>query len=308
MKTLILKKHLNFKRRISKKMFRLFKNVYQFLFIKKQEKKKILFIIGCQRSGTTLLTEIFENDIKVKVYGESSKLSSIDKYKLKLDSLILVKREIDKNNVRNIVCKPLVETQNIEKLLNYFNDSKGLWVYRDYKDVASSNLNKFGIRNGINNLRAVINKESNNWRSELVSLNTLNVVRKYYSEDMIPHDAAALFWYVRNVLFFELNLQENKRIRMCKYNDFVIDPLRHMKDIYSFTKFEFNNENITSKAKVHSLSIGKGQKVMLSHEINALCENLMNRLDAVYKKQNSLREFSDNLKLEDSLYKEHSYC
>jgi hypothetical protein len=47
---------------------------------------------------------------------------------------------------------------------------------------------------------------------------------------------------------------------------------------------------------------------MLSQEINALCENLMKRLDAAYKKQNSPRELSDNLKLEDSLYKEHSYC
>ena len=60
-------------------------------------------------------------------------------------------------------------SQNILKLLNYFSNPKAIFMYRNYKDVVNSNLNHFGIDNGINDLRPIHNNENNNWRSEYVS-------------------------------------------------------------------------------------------------------------------------------------------
>jgi hypothetical protein len=41
-------------------------------------------------------------------------------------------------------------------------------MFRNYESVASSNLKVFGINNGINDLKPIINDDKNNWRSEKV--------------------------------------------------------------------------------------------------------------------------------------------
>ena len=172
-------------------MYKIVKEIYQLLKLRSSHKKTVLFIVGCQRSGTSLTIQIFDRDLNTKVYEELSKLSSNDlRNKIRLNPLESVKKVVDKNKVPLIVSKPLVETQNSLKLLNYFQGSKALWMYRHYKDVASSNLTLFGIENGINNLRPIVENDSQNWRSENVPENVRKVVFDHFSEDMNPYDAA----------------------------------------------------------------------------------------------------------------------
>ena len=45
----------------------LLKNIYQF-FKNSEDSKQIAFILGCQRSGTTLMEEIFQKDFNTKIY------------------------------------------------------------------------------------------------------------------------------------------------------------------------------------------------------------------------------------------------
>ena len=145
--------------------------------------KKILFIVGCQRSGTTMMSEVFELDLRAKVYGEFSKLSSEDYLGIRLNPLSSVEKVVKKQRAPLIVLKPLVESQNLTKLLSFFPGSKALWMYRHYKDVARSNLNKFGESNGIKDLRPIILNEDRNWRSEFVPDTVRHEVAKYFSED-----------------------------------------------------------------------------------------------------------------------------
>jgi hypothetical protein len=267
--------------RISLSLFRAGKRIYQLFKGRDDRRKTILFITGCQRSGTSLALRIFERDLNTKIYGEFSKLSSDDlQNKIRLNPLSSMKEVIDRDKVSLVVLKPLVETQNLLKLLNYFQGSKVLWMYRQYKDVAFSNLACFGIRTGIKNLRPIVENESRNWRAENISGNTRRIVLNHFSEDMNPYDAAALFWFVRNNLFFELNLDDNPNVIMCRYVDLVTSPLRIMKGIYEFIGNDFPGEKIITQ--VHSSSVGKGKSVTLSAPIDLLCMNLLNRLDEVY--------------------------
>lgn len=135
--------------KIEEKLFLKKKKVQQSL-IPAVKEKRILFIIGCQRSGTTMMQKVFEKDLKSKVYGEFSRLSYWDPEKIRLNPMDQLKREFGKVSPPLIVLKPLVETQNIDELLGYFPESKALWMYRNYKDVAASNLINFGQKNGIN--------------------------------------------------------------------------------------------------------------------------------------------------------------
>lgn len=253
------------------------KKLLYYLPLENIHDKSILFIIGCQRSGTTLLTEIFDRDWKTKVFGE---FSSISDY-LRLKPLNEVKRIIGEQKAPLIIAKPLVETQNITELLDYFPNAKALWVFRNYKAVTLSDLRLFGIDNGIKNLTPIADNDVRDWRAEKVSPAVKKIVHKYYAPDMNVRDAGALFWYARNALFFEQRLDANPNIKMLKYEDFVHEPSRFMAGIYKWIGGEFPGDQIVDKA--HSRSVFKGSSIELSPEIIKLCDSMLSNLEQAYR-------------------------
>src|SRR5688572_27379096 len=192
---------------VSTRMFHAGKSAYQAVWpLRAIEPKRILFIFGCQRSGTTLMQDILDRDFNSKVYGEFSAITrSRGKVRnIRLRTAEEVKAIFERDRVGFIVARPLAETQNARKLLEYFPEAKAVFVYRHYRAVASSNLKLFGETNGINNLRPIVNGDSSNWRAEDVMPETRSIVTTRFREGMNPYDAAALFWYVRNRFFFDL--------------------------------------------------------------------------------------------------------
>ena len=276
-------------RRLKRGLFHVRKGLYHRLAMSRQRDKTILFILGCQRSGTNMTQDIFTRDLRTRTYGEFSKLSSQDKrHKIRLNSPDEVKKAIQKDRPSLIVLKPIVESQNTADILAQFDNAKVLWVFRRYKDVASSNLKNFGVRNGINNLRPIVEQAEGNWRSEKVPAGVREIVLKYFSDQMNPHDAAALFWYVRNHFFFSQDLQSNPRVLMCKYEDLVTDPRRITEEIYDFLGQPQPDEKVF--AATHPRSLGKGKDIDLSQPILDLCDEMWQRLDSVYQAQQRARQ------------------
>lgn len=284
------KKQKRLNKKLSNNLLRLSKEIRQFSknpLGKTEELPRLLLIIGCQRSGTTLMTQIFEKDWEVQVYPEHSRLSNQDKLdKLRLNPLLEVKDTLSRSRFPLVVLKPLVETQNAQELLRFFQDARALWMFRHYADVANSNLNRFGLHNGIRNLSYIAYNNDSNWRSERVSEAVQDLVDRYFSEDMNPFDAAALFWYIRNSYFFDQQLVAHPRVMMLRYNDLTANPVETMKQIYTHVGQPFPGQQIVSD--VHSRSVGKGQTIDLSPEIEDLCEGMLSRLDQVYQLQKNL--------------------
>lgn len=244
--------------------------------------QNILFIVGCQRSGTTMMLHVFEQDLNTQCFAERSRLTSNDTARgIRLNSLNLIKRELSKVKAPLIVIKPLVESQNTPKLLDYFADSRAVWMFRNYKDVALSNIKQFGIDSGLSNLRPIIDNDRNNWRAEFVPEHVRATVSRYFSEDMSPYDAAALFWFVRNSLYFDLKLDEDPRVILCRYEDFVLEPEKHMRAIYQQVGQEYPATGIASI--VHSNSVKKGKDIEFSPEVEAIVRELQGKLEDVYK-------------------------
>lgn len=230
------------------------------------------------------MSDIFHRDLDAKSYGEYSNLTSQDKVEgLRLNPLDSVCKELDKSKTPLTVIKPLVESQNAVRLLESFSGSYVLWVYRNYRDVAQSNINKFGILNGINDLRPIVDNEPNNWRSEKVSESTREIVSTFFSEKMNPPDAHLLCWYARNVLFFEQSLKSHKNVIICRYEDLAVDPSKVVKAIYDRTGQKYPGDSIVSGT--HSSSVGKGCDLVISPEVEELCTHLLGRLDAAFYAQ-----------------------
>lgn len=246
--------------------------------------QSILFIVGCQRSGTSMIMDVLNRDLNTKCFGEFSPLTSNDPVgKIRLNPLESVKKEFSRIRAPFIVIKPLVETQNTPELLSYFDNSTALWMFRGYKDVAASNIKYFGVDNGINDLRPIVNNEPNNWRSENVSEHVRETISKYFSGDMNPHDAAVLFWFARNSIYFDRELDKNPRVMLCLYEDLVLDPEQYVRRIYQKVGQPYPRINITTE--VHSNSRKKGKDIEVSPEIEQLAQDLQGKLEAAYRRQ-----------------------
>lgn len=245
------------------------------------EGQQILFIVGCQRSGTSMITKIFENDMDTRVFYEFSSLSSQDKIKgLRLNALDDVAMQIKRSKSPLVISKPLVESQRIDSILESFPTAKAMWMYRHYTDVVSSNLKRWGPQNGISDIRYIALEDKANWRSEGASPEVTRVIKNYFSEKMNPHDAAALFWYARNALFFDLSLSYHCNVALCKYEELVKQPDIIMTRLYQYLDRPYPGAQITQM--VSGSSVGKGRNVDLSPEIESLCADMLVKLDEAY--------------------------
>jgi hypothetical protein len=260
-------------------LFYVYKRLRQFLVYRSSVEKVVCPIFACQRSGTSLMLRVFFWDMDNVVYREGSVLSSDDPLRLRLNPWPQVVQKIRSDRAPLVILKPIVESQNASRFLEEFPEARSIWLYRHYLDVVASNLRKFGERNGIDDIRPIAQDSPDNWRSEKVSDYTRSVIREHFSEEMSIYDAAALFWFARNQLFFDQNLDTNPRVLPVRYRDFVNEADHTMHKIYEFLQRPYPGDHILRE--VHGLSVGKGSDVVLSPEIESLCEDMLARLDAV---------------------------
>jgi hypothetical protein len=248
--------------------------------------KRLVFIFACQRAGTTMLTHCFRRDRRSKVYGEDGLAGTA----LRLKPYEEIEQIVARERATLLIAKPVVESQHATKLLDHFSNARAIWMYRDYRDVADSSLRRFGTESTIRNLRPVVDLwngkprrgspgDGYSWASEGVSRDTQAIVARYFAEDMPTHDAKALFWYVRNVLFFEQELDLHPRVMLCRYEDLVTHPSVVMRTVYSFLQVQYPGDHIVET--VHSASIGVGSSLDIEPRIRHLCDELLQRLDQV---------------------------
>ena len=239
------------------------------------ERHSILAVLGCQRSGTSVMSRVFFRDLDVVVFREKSVLTGGAeglRY-LPFDEL---NAYLAKQRAPFIVFKMLVESQRARDFLDTVDGARVVWLFRNYRDIVNSNLTKFGIRNGIDDLRPIVNEEEGNWRSEACSDATRNTIRKYFSESMNPRDAAALFWYARNRLYFEQELFRDNRVMLMEYENFVRNPASTMRQMYELCDRPYPGDYLV--AEVATGSISKGRNIDLSPEVDELCNDMLTRL------------------------------
>jgi hypothetical protein len=239
---------------------------------------KLLFIFGCQRSGTTLLSRIFERDWFAKSFREVSSVNrDNEEYRIRLKALPEVRDIVERRPSRLTVLKPLVESQRAIEILEFFPGSKALWIYRNYRDVAASNITRFGLNNGIDDMRQLLAGSRENWRSEYVPPDVYKTLEEYFSESMNPYDAAVLFWYARNSLYFDLGLDKNPDVMLCRYESLVQNPEIVVPAIYDFANCRFPGPSIIRQ--IHSRSVKKGHSIEVTPAMVELADEMLTRLN-----------------------------
>ena len=243
----------------------------------------VVFLFGCQRSGTFMTAGIFGGDDRARVYNERSIISFRGEKRLRLNPLPGVRRHLARNRPKLSVLRPLVESQRALELLEYFPVARAFWIYRNHQDVLASNLAKFGASNANRDLGPLMRGDLRNWRAEGVDPETARLVRDLHRRYPDPMSAAALFWYLRNALFFSQALDRHARVLLIKYEDLVADPGQVVRRMYGFIGWPFPGEHVI--AHVNGRSVGRGQGSVPRREVDALCKALGSRLESIYRAQ-----------------------
>jgi len=258
------------------KYHRLRREVYQRMLCSRSTPKCILLIMGCQRSGTTMIGNVLAKDLRSAVLQEHSCITR-DK-SLRLKPYNEVNLIIQSLRAPLVVAKPLVECQWTPELLDHIAGSRALWMFRNYRDVVRSNVKRFNSQ--LEGLRMAISGSPPSWRNERLSPETRRILRQHFIEDMRREDAAALGWYARNVLFFESGLDRRDDVLLCKYEHLVSRPDATIDGIYRFMELAPPRRRVSGD--IDSRSVGLGDDVQIKEPVRKLCDELWDRLNHCY--------------------------
>jgi hypothetical protein len=183
--------------------------------------RRVVLIFGCQRSGTTMLQQTFldrswrvlileEHDRRLVGPGPGPEETSWQEY-----STVL--RRIHRLPFEVVAAKPLVESASATALMDVAGAVKAVWMLRHYSQVARSNVSRFGMDNPYRDLQPIRSGDALDWRHRGTTEETVETVTALLSRRLTPFDAAALFWWTRNQLYFDQRLWEDDRIRVLRY-------------------------------------------------------------------------------------------
>jgi hypothetical protein len=200
-----------------------------------------------------------------------------------------VKRLVQKSDEPIVVFKPVLDSQHTDRLLDIDPNAKAIWVYRDYRDVVSSSVKKwqgdqkdimYGIAEGIRRDP----KHHQYAIADRMSDQTVNLVKNLCNSGMSPEDGAALLWYVRNLIYFELGLEKDQRVLLVRYEDLVTRPQQYFPRIFHFIGCYFDQEYVSD---IFDSSVRKNAGPAINNEVELLCREMVQRLDQQYSLQMS---------------------
>ena len=245
--------------------------------------KRLLFIFGVQRSGTSVTFHNLSRLFGVKGYGEFSDLTALGDEKLRFSSYRRVKNIINKNLEPFIINKPLVESQVADIVLKNFDYSIGIWMYRDYRDVVNSFHKKFGESIGRHHIDFIINGDLNNWRSERVPEKFQKLAIDINKKGLTNHDCTSLYWYIRNSLYFEYQFYNISNLKLVSYEVFVQNPSHFITKICNLWGYTYKID--PTKLTFNTNSINRDTLPNIHPEIKELCQDLSIRLNKEFKNQ-----------------------
>lgn len=245
-------------------------------FVKLGNPTVVIWIFGCQRSGTTFLEKIFRHDLDSEVFGEFSELTIAERKTVLRKPEELVKI-VSSKNAKYAVIRPLFESDRALALMDLFPNSVGVWMFRNCEAVVNSMVNKWDDK-FFSISKKVESDQNNFWRLEKVLQPLINEI----SHEKL-NDVYAKYWVIRNTIPLEKKLIEDPRILFLEYNQLAMNPKESIKTVLNHTKKINIWKGFKSNARTDS--INKNLDLKLASDITTKTSFLYQKLHGVSKKQ-----------------------
>jgi Sulfotransferase family len=238
-----------------------------------------VLLVGLQRSGTNMVVRGFERAPEFEVFNENHH-AAFDRFRLRPDPVI--RRLVEQSRHPYVLLKPLCDSHRTAELLDDLGTrlpARALWVYRSVDGRARSAVAKFGDAN----LRALRELAAggarDRWEAQRLSPESLALIASFDWAAMRPLEAAALFWYVRNRLYFELGLADRADVLLVSYDAMVADPEAEMRRLCAFLDFSYDRRLI---AHIAPREAAGAPPLDIDPRIRARCEELTAQLEAAH--------------------------
>jgi hypothetical protein len=237
------------------------------------------FLVGVQRSGTNMVVRGLESSPSVEVHNENDR-AAFDRYELR--DIAVVRRIVLRSRAQVVLFKPLCDSHRTVELLDCLGSPmppRAIWAFRSYEQRVRSALAKFGA----NNLQILTDiaagEGMHRWQARGITADTMALIRSFDWATMDPASAAALFWYVRNQLFFDQGLQDRPDVVAVSYDRLISDPRHVLEPVVNVLGLRWDDRFV---AHIDSRSAGRANEPLDIHpRVREVCDELQERLERV---------------------------
>jgi hypothetical protein len=238
-----------------------------------------VFLVGVQRSGTNMIVRGVETSPEVKVYNENDR-RAFERYRIRDDDII--RSIVLQSRYQLVLFKPLCDSHRVVDLLDGLHvptRPRAIWAYRAVDGRVRSAVAKFGDAN-----RRVLAEIAEGvglwrWQAQGLSSESLELISSYNYDQLTAESASALFWYVRNSLFFEQGLDRRDDVLLTSYEGFIRDPDTA---IHALREFLGLGGGGTFTDKVDTTRQLRGApRLDIEPSIRRICDELQGRLESL---------------------------
>jgi hypothetical protein len=233
-----------------------------------------IWLVGVQRSGTNMVVRGLEESPEVEVHNENDG-SAFERFRLRPDPV--VRRLVLASRHRYVLFKPLCDSHRVDDLLALDTPTPGraIWAYRGVDGRVRSALSKFGDTNLRVLTEIAAGRGGDLWQAQRLSDANLELIRSFDWTSTSPASAAALFWFVRNSLFFDLGLDQRDDVLLSSYDALVADPEGRTRALASFLDLAWHPG---LAAHIERRDGRRADPLDLDPRVRRLCDELEERL------------------------------
>jgi hypothetical protein len=235
-----------------------------------------VYLLGVQRSGTNMLVRGLEASPEFEVRNENDR-ETFSRFRLRTERVVPV---VTGSGHHYVLFKPLCDSHRATFLLDGLPTSRPgrvIWAYRDVDGRARSAVAKFGDTN-LQVLRLIAGGGGQDrWEAQGLSDDSRALIASFDWSRRTPHEAAAVFWLVRNALYFEQGLDGRDDATLASYEALVDDPEGAMRALCRFLDFPYGPQLIDH---IDRRSRAPRPALELDPTIRGKCDEMRERLDA----------------------------
>lgn len=237
-------------------------------------KTKPAFIVGCGRSGTSMLIHRLGRSWAVDPFNEDNQ-AAFEKWRIR--PLNVIENLIDRSYAQIALFKPVLTTPHSCEYLARFPDARMFFVYRHYTDVINSSVKKFGPSDRLAHVDSWINDDFDEFAPIAPPETTAAMIRRLWKPYLSPESAAALYWLFYNSLYYDLGLAQDSRVKLIGYEPLVNNAGQEIKEACEFLDLKFEPR---MSADIFATSVGRDDPPDMDPDIQSACEALWQRLQA----------------------------
>ena len=237
-----------------------------------ERKSTPVFLLGCGRSGTNMLSRCLGRSFQVELFNEDHP-EAFEKWRIR--DFATIERLNHSGYAQVKLYKPILETHLAREFLSHFPNAKIIFIFRHFPDVINSSINHFGRDNWLGRVTNWIENDFAEFSAVPLPVATKKYVEARWHKDLSSESANALYWLLYNRLYFDLDLAQNENVMLVKYENVVPRPDLEFQKLCEFLDIKYSSHLIK---RIFSTSIKRSHSPVIDPTILSACDDLWKKL------------------------------